>query len=150
MSNSERDELLLSALIGSVSILNERLGGNMNEWKYGQEKMKHVYMVHPLSSKNNTGFNIGPVPRGGDGNTINSTGGSLNQGFGASLRLIFDCSNWDLAVATNTPGQSGVPGSIHYKDLFDGWSKNQYFPLHFSKEKILQTSGNKLKLVPEK
>ncbi|HLO82170.1 MAG TPA: penicillin acylase family protein [Chitinophagaceae bacterium] len=150
MTTAERDELLLMSLIGSVSILRERLGGDMNEWKYGQEKMKHVYMVHPLSSKNNSGFNIGPAPRGGDGNTINSSGGSLNQSFGASLRFIFDCSNWDLAVATNTPGQSGVPGSPHYKDLFDSWSKNQYFPLYYSRDKISGAGGKKLKLVPEK
>jgi penicillin amidase len=150
MTVSERDELLLVSLIGAVSILSERLGADMNTWRYGQEKMKHVYLFHPLSSKSNTRFDIGPAPRAGDGNTVNSTGGYLNQNFGASLRFIFDCSDWDLGVATNTPGQSGDPGSPHYRDLFESWSRNQYFPLYFSKKKILDAGGQQLQLVPEK
>jgi penicillin amidase len=150
MSVTERDELLLVSLIGSVSILSERLGADINTWRYGQEKMKHVYLSHPLSSKANTRFDIGPAPRAGDGNTVNSTGGYLNQNFGATLRFIFDCSDWDLGVATNMPGQSGDPESTHYRDLFEGWSKNQFFPLYYSKEKVLRAAGKKLQLIPGK
>jgi penicillin G amidase len=150
MSVSERDELLLVSLIGAVSILSERLGADMNSWRYGQEKMKHIYLPHPLSSKTNKRYDLGPVPRGGDGNTVNSTGGYLNQNFGASMRFIFDCSDWDLGVATNTPGQSGDPESPHYRDLFEGWSKNQYFPLYYSRDKIMSAGGKKIRLDPEK
>jgi penicillin amidase len=51
-------------------------------------------------------------------------------------------------VATNTPGQSADPASPHYKDLFDSWSRDEYFPLYFSKQKILGAVGKKLKLIP--
>jgi penicillin G amidase len=150
MTVPERDDLLLSSLIGAVSILSERLGADMNSWQYGQQNMKHIYLSHPLSSKTNTRFDIGPAPRGGDGNTVNSTGGYLNQNFGASLRFIFDCSDWDLGVATNMPGQSGDPENPHYRDLFDGWSKNQYFPLYYSRDKIIRAGGKKNQLNPGK
>jgi penicillin amidase len=148
MSTSQRDEILLSALIGSVAILSERLGPDIQSWRYGQEKMKHVHLKHPLSSLMGDKYDIGPAPRGGDGNTINSTGSYLNQNFGSSVRFIFDCSDWDLGVATNTPGQSADPASPHYKDLFDSWSRDEYFPLYFSKQKILGAVGKKLKLIP--
>jgi hypothetical protein len=36
MSFSQRDEILLSALIGSVAILSERLGPDIQSWRYGQ------------------------------------------------------------------------------------------------------------------
>src|SRR5947199_9523089 len=50
-----------------------------------------------------------------------------------SYREIFDLSNWDKAVAINTPGQSGQPGSRHYSDLLSLWEAGQYFPLVYSK-----------------
>jgi penicillin amidase len=148
MKVSERNDILLSALIGSVAILTERIGQDMQSWRYGQEKMKHVHLKHPLSSLLGNKYDIGPAPRGGDGNTINSTGSYLNQDFGSSVRFIFDCSDWDLGLGTNTPGQSADPSSPHYKDLFDSWSRDEYFPLYFSREKVQTVVDKKLKLVP--
>jgi penicillin amidase len=148
MNVSQRDEILLSALIGSVAILSERIGSDIQLWRYGQEKMKHVHIKHPLSSLLGSKYDIGPATRGGDGNTVNSTGSYLNQNFGSSVRFIFDCSDWDLGVATNTPGQSADPTSPHYKDLFDSWSRDEYFPLYFSKTKILGAVDRKLRLKP--
>jgi penicillin amidase len=36
---------------------------------------------------------------------------------GASFRMIVDVGRWDRSLAINTPGQSGDPGSPHYRDL---------------------------------
>ena len=114
--------------------------------------MKHVLIKHPLSLVVNENLkkqlNVGPAPRGGNANTVNSTGGNLNQSHGASFRIIVDCSDWDLTLATNSPGQSGDPGNLHYRDLFELWSRNQYFPLYFSREKIITNSETVLKMVP--
>ena len=150
MSVRERDDIMLSALIGSVAILSERIGPDMLSWRYGQEKMKHVHLKHPLSSLLGNKYDVGPVPRGGDGNTINSTGSYLNQNFGSSVRFIFDCSDWDLGVANNTPGQSADPASPHYKDLFDSWSRDEYFPLYFSKQKIMTVVDKRMTFTPAK
>jgi penicillin amidase len=123
-----------------------------SQWEYGQQRMKHVYLRHPLAGllgdDRVSALNIGPWPRGGDGNTVNSTGSNLNQDFGASFRILVDCADWDAARAINAPGQSGDPSSRHYKDLFDYWKENRYFPLYFSKEKVDAAKGSLLLLEP--
>jgi penicillin amidase len=114
--------------------------------------MKHVLLMHPLSGLVQetlaSDLNIGPWPRGGDGNTVNSTGNNLNQDFGASFRILVDCADWDAARAINAPGQSGDPSSRYYKDLFELWKENRYFPLYFSKEKVDAAKGSLLLLEP--
>jgi penicillin amidase len=81
------------------------------------------------------GFDLGPLPRGGSGNTVNSTG-SGNQRSGASFRIIADTSNWDNSVGTNNPGQSGDPTDPHYADLFEMWATGRYFPVLFSRQSV--------------
>jgi penicillin amidase len=114
--------------------------------------MKHVFLKHPLSglvqNERASELNIGPWPRGGDGNTVNSTGNNLNQDFGASFRILVDCADWDATRAINAPGQSGDPSSRHYKDLFEYWKENRYFPLYLSKEKVDAAKGSLLLLEP--
>ncbi len=142
--NQSRDAILDQSLQDALLSLQKKLGPDWSAWQYGQEKMKHVLIKHPLSLVVNENLkkqlNVGPAPRGGNANTVNSTGGNLNQSHGASFRIIVDCSDWDLTLATNSPGQSGDPGSLHYRDLFELWSRNQYFPLYFSREKIITDS----------
>ncbi len=123
-----------------------------SQWQYGQQRMKHVYLRHPLAGllgdDRASALNIGPWPRGGDGNTVNSTGSNLNQDFGASFRILVDCADWDAACAINAPGQSGDPSSRYYRDLFDIWKDNRYFPLYYSKEKVDAARGSVLMLMP--
>ena len=44
-----RDALVLKALDQAVAGLEQRLGPDMNRWQYGQAKLKHVLLKHPLS-----------------------------------------------------------------------------------------------------
>jgi penicillin amidase len=150
-SAGERDELLIQSLQSAMMGLENYFGSDTSHWRYGQEKMKHVLIRHPLSfdEKKSKLLNIGPVPRGGNGNTVNSTGDNLNQVFGASFRLIIDCADWDQAKAINTPGQSGDPYNKHYRDLFPLWVENNYFPLYFSETKVKNAGEAVLKLFPE-
>jgi penicillin amidase len=59
-----------------------------------------------------------------------------NQASGATFRIIADLSDWDRAVGTNAPGQSGDPENPHYSDLFKMWAEGRYFPVYFSRPKI--------------
>ena len=149
----ERDKILLQSLEDAINIVKEKLGNDEAGWKYGQVNMKHILIQHPLSKLLNVPMQqtlyAGPVARGGNENTVNSSGSNLNQITGASFRVIIDCSDWDLMTATNAPGQSGNPESKHYKDLFKLWGKNEYFPLYFSRKKI-QTVMEKIdRLMPQ-
>ena len=62
--------------------------------------------------------------------------------------MLLDVGNWDDSVAMNTPGQSGDPSSAHYRDLFEAWSRDESFPLLFSRERILAASERRLVLQP--
>ena len=76
-------------------------------------------------------------PRGGDGYTPGSTSNELNQESGGSFRVVINTKDWDNSFATNSPGQSGNPKSKFYKNLYEDWANDKYFPLLYSKNKIL-------------
>ena len=149
-----RDKFLQDAFTQAVEKLSQSLGDNMENWKYGQEKYKHVYIQHQLSNavteewKKN--FNVGPAPRGGNGYTPGSTGGNNNQSSGASFRMIVDTGNWDNTVGTSTPGQSGDPDSPFYRNLFDLWADDEYFPLYYSRDRIEAVTADELVIMPLK
>jgi penicillin G amidase len=149
-----RDSFLIQTLTSAFSELEKRLGRDVFQWKYGQVKNKHSLMKHPLSNAVNSEMKkrleVGPLPRGGYSHTVGATGDSLNQAHGASFRLVVDTGDWDATLCTNTPGQSGNPDSPNYKNLFDLWAKDRYFPLFFSREKVESVTKERLVLVPVK
>jgi len=137
---SGRDAILIKSLEEGIRELTERLGQDMSQWQYGQEKFHHITILHMLSDaveeEARDKLDVGPHPRGGSGYTVNMTTSGYNQTSGASFRIIADCKNWDNSVGTNCPGQSGDPESPHYKDLFEPWAKGEYFPVYFSRRKV--------------
>ncbi len=147
-----RDDLLRDAFIRAIDVLHKKLGDDMGQWQYGQEKFKHTYFTHPLSAAVNDSlkehFNLGPLPRGGNGFTPGSTGNNDRQSSGASFRIVVNTGDWDAALGTNGPGQSGNPESPYYNNLFEPWANDEYFPVYFSKEKIDSVATEKLVLQP--
>ena len=100
---------------------------------------------HPVAKA----FDLAPIARNGDANTVFATGGAnLRQTSGASYREIIDLGNFDNSVAVNVPGQSGQPGSEHYDDLLSLWGSNSYFPLVFSRARVEQETKHVLMLEP--
>ncbi len=148
-----RNQLLRECLEKAVAHLTQKLGDNVSSWEYGQENYKHVLIRHLLSGAVNEElrkeFNAGPLPRGGYGYTVNSTGSRENQVSGATFRLIVDTEDWDKALGTNSPGQSGNPESVYYKNLFDSWADNEYFPVFYSRDKIDSAADYTWQLVPK-
>ena len=146
-----RDSVVLMSLEQAVSDLREKLGSNMDRWQYGQESYKHAYIRHPMSravdEATRRRLDVGPAPRGGYGYTVNNTGGGDNQTSGASFRIIVNTGNWDAAVGSNTPGQSGDPDSPHYSDLFDPWANDRFFPVLYTRAKIEAVADERILLV---
>ena len=130
-----RDKLLLGSLDDAVQDLTKRYSAEMDGWAWG--RYHHVLLQHPMSAALSPEwrqrFEVGPWPRGGDGNTPGATGGGENQTSGASFRIVAEVGDWDNAVGTNTPGQSGDPSSPHYRDLFELWKNDRYFPVKYSR-----------------
>lgn len=149
-----RDTFLKETFSLAINELNNKLGPLISQWQYGQATYKHVAIVHPLHNVVDTPFkqklSTGTLPRGGNSHTPGSTGGTDNQLSGASFRLIVDTGDWDKAVMINTPGQSGDPLSPYYKNLFNLWANDQYFPAYFSKDKIKKVTTERILLQPGK
>jgi penicillin amidase len=143
---------LLRALDRAVEELTRRLGPERNDWRYGQARWKHVLLKHPLSEavdpEPRARLDIGPMPRGGYGQTVNNTSENDNQTDGASFRIIADAADWDRSVGTNAPGQSGDPDDRHYRDLFGPWAEGRYFPVFFSRPKVESVAEAKITLTP--
>ena len=138
---NEKKELLNQTFNSSIDNLKEKFGENPDNWVYGQENFKHVKIYHPLEKVVNDSIKdiigLKSYPRGGDGYTPGSTSNSLNQRSGGSFRVMIDTGNWDNSYATNSPGQSGDPDSKFYDNLYEDWANDVYFPLLFSKSKVL-------------
>ena len=150
---TNRIDFLKKTFSIAINTLVEKFGNNMEDWVYGQPDYKHVLIYHPLSRAVNKEFqeqfNVGPAPRGGNGYTPGSTGNGLNQTSGASFRVIIPVGDWDSALGINSPGQSGDPESPFYRNLFEMWANDEYFPMYYSKEKIESVMAEKYRLVPK-
>ncbi|WP_431162745.1 penicillin acylase family protein [Flagellimonas beolgyonensis] len=149
---SKRNDYVMGTFTTALKGLSEKFGNQMETWKYGDPDFKHVQYIHPLGNVVNTELqsqlNTVKIPRGGNQYTPGVTGSRDNQTSGATFRIIVDVNDWDESVGTNAPGQSGDPASPFYKNLFESWANDQYFPVYYSKAKIDSSAVTKELLVP--
>ncbi|HUG41311.1 MAG TPA: penicillin acylase family protein [Longimicrobiales bacterium] len=152
-ASAARDALLLTSLDEAVAELRDRLGPDMDGWRYGQPDYKHVTMRHPMSDavlpELRARLDVGTAPRGGYGHTVNSTGGNDNQSSGATFRIVATSEDWDLTMGTNAPGQSGDPDHPHYRNLFEPWAADRYFPAFYTRARVDSVAESVTVLVPE-
>lgn len=72
-------------------------------------------------------LNVGPRPHRGSSTTVNvaqyiANGFPIRTSYGASQRHVVDLANVDGAGGFILPtGQSGLPASLHYSDMFERW-----------------------------
>lgn len=147
-----RDALLARSLRQAVGDLRERLGAEMSGWHYGQPDYKHVSIRHPLSEAVSDELrdvlDVGVLPRNGYGSTVQATGGNDNQSSGASFRIIASPADWDATVGANTPGQSGVPDSPYYRNLFELWAEDEFFSAYYSRARVEEVAENVTVIAP--
>ncbi|MEV0598607.1 penicillin acylase family protein [Streptomyces sp. NPDC050315] len=143
---------ILSSLGPAMAETAELLGPDPGAWRWGALHQAHPH--HPLAKllgEEAAGWSsVGPAPRGGSGDTVSATayGPGFRQSGGATFRLVVDVGSWDDSVAMNAPGQSGDPGSPHYRDLFEPWAADGAFPLLYSRERIEEHTTRRITLVP--
>ncbi|HEX3846233.1 MAG TPA: penicillin acylase family protein [Steroidobacteraceae bacterium] len=147
-----RDQLLRETLQSARRALEKELGPDSSRWRWGA--LHQIRFRHALDERSPDAkgvLDIAPLPRPGDGFTVDATGvpaGSWDQVSGASYREIIDLGDWDRSVAVNAPGQSGQPGSAHYRDLVPLWDAGDYFPLLYSAESVAKAKAGELILEP--
>jgi len=137
-------EAMQKSLDAALDQIAQRLGRDETAWQWG--KLHQLLLAHPLGKPE---YQLGPVPRPGDSNTVNATSGAnFRQTNGASWREVLDVGNWDRSVMTNVPGESGDPASKHYSDLLADWTVGKYHPMPFSRKAVEAATDERLVLVP--
>ena len=152
-SEKDRNRFIKSSFNQAVELMITWFGEETENWVYGQENYKHVKIKHPLEEiVTDSVYNLISLkayPRGGNGYTPGSTGYNLNQSSGGSFRVLINTGDWDNSFATNSPGQSGDPDSKFYDNLYEDWANDIYFPLLYSKSKILRNLENRKVYYPQ-
>jgi penicillin amidase len=134
---AQRDDILLSSLRAAYSAAQAELGADTSKWGYTGNART---MPHPLGEIDPS-LNVGPFAIPGS-STTPIAGGN------ASYRQVIDVGRWDRSLAINTPGESGVPTSEHYRDLAPMWARGEYFPLLYSRAAVDQNTESRIILLP--
>jgi penicillin G amidase len=152
---SNRDALLLGSLTAAVADLKAGLGPDMANWTWGRlhhadfKPAAAVLADRQLAQQMGTGALEIPgsaqSPRAATYRPLDYT-----QTAGASVRVVMDVGAWDNSVVINTPGQSGDPFSVHYRDLFPLWATGAYVPLDFSRAAVDRDAELVISLEPGK
>ena len=152
---SARNEILLNSLAATVADLKKGLGPDMSLWTWGRlhraefQPAAAVLADSRLAAQMGTGALEIPgsaqTPR-----AATYSPSSFTQTAGASVRLVMDVGAWDNSVAINTPGQSGAPYRVHYRDLFPLWASGAYAPLDFSRAAVNRDAELVVNLEPAK
>lgn len=147
------DEEVADVLRRVVRHLRGRFGDDPAGWGWGRARpltLRHpVGGVKPLDRV----FNLGPVPFGGDYNTICLAAVDLIEpattpALVPSARAVIDVGGWDESRFVLPAGQSGNPLSPHYDDQFPLWRRGDGIPIPFSKAAVEAATVHTLRLVP--
>jgi penicillin amidase len=120
----DRRESIEQAMRQALDDLTKRLGPDMAQWRWGD--LHTLTLKHPLGRREPLAalFDSGPRSLGGSTPTVNNqsvnASGSYEATAGANCRVAADLGTLELHV-TNCLGQSGHPGSPHYRDQLDDW-----------------------------
>jgi penicillin amidase len=143
VSARARDSLVVGTLAEAATDVARRFGTDTTQWRWGTVHVAELH--HPLARA----FDLPPVSRAGDANTVFATGGpNYRQSSGASYREVIDLADFDNSVGINVPGQSAQPGSEYYDNLLPLWGSDRYFPLVYSRARVEAETKHVLRLVP--
>jgi penicillin G amidase len=146
-----RDRLLREALDAALAELTAALGEDMAGWQWGalhRVRFQGQLARIPDLAELVTG---GEGPLGGDEQTVLQgmfePGTSYDAVVVPSWRQIIDLGDLDASVGTHTVGQSGHPGSPHFRDLYRLWSTGTYHPMPFSRKAVEAAAASKMDLL---
>lgn len=125
------DAAIEAALTHAAKALREKFGPDTAKWRWGD--------AHWMTWQHNLGrdpelasmLNLPDSEVGGDGATLWATQARYGRGsdHGVSYRQIFDLTDLNAARILIPPGNSGQPGSPHYRDNRERWRAIEYHPL---------------------
>jgi len=105
-----------------------------------------VAVEHPLAPLRFGFLNGATLPGDGDEYTIRLQ----EPGFSQSFRAVWIAGDWDAGGIAIPSGESGEPGSGHYRDLSSDWIAGRLRPLPFSDAAVRAATRQLLVLAPSK
>ena len=128
-SKRPRQALVARSLHEACAALRQTFGNDYKRWQWGElhrlsinHALDRLPLLRPIIS-------IGPVAAGGDGMTVNfgfyRHSNPYAQTVGAALRFVVDFNDAEHSGYVLASGQSGHPGSPHYRDQYERWSKSE-------------------------
>ncbi|CAN5147141.1 penicillin acylase family protein [soil metagenome] len=147
-------EEMQDALATAVRRLRDEAGPSAPYWAWGHRRM--LRLKHSLLGKHrwlSRIFNIGPIPFGGDSNTIQQAGSrpldpTAETHNIPNMRTVFDTADFRNSRFALAGGQSGNPCSVHYDDQFPLWLRGEGIPIAWSADDVIKASVSALRLVP--
>ena len=118
----------------TLAALRARLGDDEAAWQWG--RIHQAHWRHPVGD---AAFDIGPREVDGGSHTLRNTGGELPPhaaSSGAEYRIVVDFAKPDSFLAVQNIGNSGVPGSPHYRDQFEPWLRGEYHTVHLRRDRV--------------
>jgi penicillin G amidase len=127
------DELLSAAADQAVKRLEEETKDkDPDDWEW--RRFNYLDMLHPIGRDGalKALLSISEHPQSGTGYSPRAAG----RHHGPSERFVANPANWDDSIILITGGESGQPGSEHYRDQFSYWfdGKPIYGPFSDSAE----------------
>jgi penicillin amidase len=146
----DRAEILRRAFTRAVDELGSRLGGEPQTWAWG--RIHRLTLAHPLGQVALLApyFNLGPHAMPGHALTVfkEESRDDFRIHMGPSLRQIVDLGDPGHAWIVIPGGQSGVPASPHYGDLFDLWRRGEYLQVSMESGEVVSAAEGRLVLEP--
>ncbi len=140
--------------LGDAATDHQSLAKRVHSKKWG--RIHHLTLLHPFGERwfLRLIFNVGPVPMPGSTDTVAASAFNPREPFATTMwapswRQILDPGNWDLSSGIHYPGQSGQPGSRHYRDLMKRWLRNEQLPLPWTTTNVQAAIKSTLILTPD-
>ena len=140
------DDIVIKSFKQSVQNISKQQGGDIKKWDFGK---KHTLTLeHALGTvdvlNRFLNLNRGPYALSGSWHTVAQYKYNFSEPFkivhGASERMIYDLSDWDLSFTVMPTGNSGIPASKHYADQTILYVNHDYHQDYFSRENVTKNA----------
>jgi penicillin amidase len=143
-----------SALQRVVQKLRREVGPGPAYWAWGH--LRQLRLEHPLFGKHRwlgPIFNIGPIPIGGDCNTVSQAGARPDEPTAythnmCNLRTVFDLADLAKSRFVLCGGQSCNPLSNHYDDQLPLWREGESIAIPWQQGEVIRATKETLRLLP--
>lgn len=135
--DAQMAEQIVQSLNDGFAECEVMMGSDPEQWSWGH--IHKLHLQHPLQELTEENWSLQPIGLGGSSSTLNYANYRLADFSvlaGPSVRMVIDVGGWDNSLFINNPGQSGVPETLNYQNLFNGWRDGNHCPLVYSPKAV--------------